>query len=34
VACLDGHLETASLKSLRLTPVTNLSLASHTSRIR
>ena len=34
VACLDGNLETASLKSLRLTPVTNLSLASYTSRIR
>ncbi len=34
VACLDDHLATASLKSLRLTPVTNLSLASHTSRSR
>jgi alpha-L-fucosidase len=34
VGCLDGNLETASLKSLRLTPVTNLSLASHTSRSR
>jgi alpha-L-fucosidase len=34
VGCLDGNLETASLKSLRLTPVRNLSLASHTSRSR
>jgi hypothetical protein len=31
VGCLDSNLETARIKSPRLTPVTNLSLASHTS---